>query len=193
MSALPPKADICGATRYVRFVPIAVIARLYSITVGAARQRKRDRDVEGLCSLEVNEHLYLGGLQNREIGRLLAGQNPARVNAGEMVEINNTASVTNPPASRHKVAPLVNRRHGVANGDGREICALAIEERIAGEDHEAAGSQLRQTCDSAVDFGLGAGLQDMELQPEGAGCATSIFMPPAPVAPLPRPGAVSSR
>ncbi len=26
MSALPPKADMCGATRYVRFVPIADIA-----------------------------------------------------------------------------------------------------------------------------------------------------------------------
>ena len=25
MSALPPKADMCGATRYVRFVPIADI------------------------------------------------------------------------------------------------------------------------------------------------------------------------
>ena len=27
MSALPPKADMCGATRDVRFVPIADIAR----------------------------------------------------------------------------------------------------------------------------------------------------------------------
>ena len=26
MSALPPKADMCSATRYVRFVPIADIA-----------------------------------------------------------------------------------------------------------------------------------------------------------------------
>jgi hypothetical protein len=26
MSALPPKADMCGATQYVRFVPIADIA-----------------------------------------------------------------------------------------------------------------------------------------------------------------------
>ena len=28
MSALPPKADMCSATRYVRFVPIADIVRL---------------------------------------------------------------------------------------------------------------------------------------------------------------------
>ena len=29
MSALPPKADMCSATRYVRFVPIADIAALF--------------------------------------------------------------------------------------------------------------------------------------------------------------------
>ena len=33
MSALPSKADMCGATRYVRFVPIADIA--YSIISSA--------------------------------------------------------------------------------------------------------------------------------------------------------------
>ena len=34
MSALPPKADMCCATRYVRFVPIADIAD-YSISSSA--------------------------------------------------------------------------------------------------------------------------------------------------------------
>ena len=33
MSALPPKADICGATRDVRFVPIADIARHAAVSV----------------------------------------------------------------------------------------------------------------------------------------------------------------
>ena len=39
MSALPPKADMCGATRYVRFVPkadISNIALIISATHGAA-------------------------------------------------------------------------------------------------------------------------------------------------------------
>ena len=41
MSALPPKADMCGATRYVRFVPIADIAlgELCAIT----DEKQRDR------------------------------------------------------------------------------------------------------------------------------------------------------
>ena len=40
MSALTPEADMCGATRYVRFVPIADIVHRYSITSSARRTVK---------------------------------------------------------------------------------------------------------------------------------------------------------
>ena len=39
MSALPPIADMCGATRDVRYVPIADIA---SFVIGAGEQVRRD-------------------------------------------------------------------------------------------------------------------------------------------------------
>jgi hypothetical protein len=39
MSALPPKADMCGATRHVRFVPIADIPSLFDHLVGAVEER----------------------------------------------------------------------------------------------------------------------------------------------------------
>ena len=35
MSALPPKADMCSATRDVRFVPIADIGHLFDHLIGA--------------------------------------------------------------------------------------------------------------------------------------------------------------
>ena len=41
MSALHPKADMCSATRNVRFVPIADIALLFDDLVGAREQRGR--------------------------------------------------------------------------------------------------------------------------------------------------------
>jgi hypothetical protein len=43
MSALPPKADMCGAATDVRFGPIADIAQLFDHLVGAGEQRGRDR------------------------------------------------------------------------------------------------------------------------------------------------------
>jgi CheY-like chemotaxis protein len=39
MSALPPKADMCGAAVHVRFVPIADIALLFDHLVGATDER----------------------------------------------------------------------------------------------------------------------------------------------------------
>ena len=39
MSALPPKADMCSAQAYVRFVPIADIRALFDHLVGACEKR----------------------------------------------------------------------------------------------------------------------------------------------------------
>ena len=46
MSALPPKADMCGATRDVRFVPIADIDGLFDHLVGTRQQRGRHSEAE---------------------------------------------------------------------------------------------------------------------------------------------------
>jgi len=43
MSALPPKADMCGATRDVRFVPIADIA-LFDHLVGNQKEFAGNRE-----------------------------------------------------------------------------------------------------------------------------------------------------
>ena len=43
MSALLPKADVCGATSDVRYGPIADIARLFDHFVGSQQERLRDR------------------------------------------------------------------------------------------------------------------------------------------------------
>ena len=43
MSALPPKADMCGAKANVRFVPIADMLTLFDDIVGLRKQRWWDR------------------------------------------------------------------------------------------------------------------------------------------------------
>ena len=43
MSALPPKADMCGANRNVRYVPIADMLTLFDDIVGLRKQRWWDR------------------------------------------------------------------------------------------------------------------------------------------------------
>src|SRR6476660_7706822 len=57
MSALPPKADMCGATGDVRFGPKADITNLFDHLVGAILHRLRDGNAERLRGLEVEEQL----------------------------------------------------------------------------------------------------------------------------------------
>ena len=105
---------------------------------------------------------------DRQVGWLLALENAAGVDAGLTVRVRNTAAVAHQAAGRGELAILVDRRHRVANRQRGELFAPADEECI-GADHERAGSQLDQGCEDRIEVAFGAGMQDMELQPEGAG------------------------
>jgi hypothetical protein len=50
--------------------------RLFDHLVGAAEQRKRDGEAERLGRREVDEKLNFRGLLDRQVGRLLALENP---------------------------------------------------------------------------------------------------------------------
>jgi hypothetical protein len=64
MSALTPKADMCGAPGHVRFVPIADI-RSFDEHVHAAQKCFWNRQAYGLRSLEIDYQLELRGLLYR--------------------------------------------------------------------------------------------------------------------------------
>ena len=63
---------MCGATRDVRFVPIADISRLFDHLVGAGEHAGGIVEAERLGGLEVDHQLVLGRRLHRQVGRLLA-------------------------------------------------------------------------------------------------------------------------
>src|SRR5262249_11088633 len=66
MSALPPKADMCTATRDVRFGPKADIAQLFNHFIGCVEQRLRHGEAKRFRGLEVDYQLELdGGLDGK--------------------------------------------------------------------------------------------------------------------------------
>ena len=54
MSALPPKADMCGATRDVRFGPKADMPTLFNYLIGALLEVHRNFKAERLGGLEID-------------------------------------------------------------------------------------------------------------------------------------------
>ena len=61
MSALPPKADMCGATRDVCFVPIADIAPpLLDHLMGAGEYRRRHSEAKRFGRFQIEHQLVLG-------------------------------------------------------------------------------------------------------------------------------------
>jgi hypothetical protein len=64
MSALPPKADVCGANRHVRYGPIADIAGLFDQLVCTTEQLTWYLEAKRLCGCEIDEELKVGRLND---------------------------------------------------------------------------------------------------------------------------------
>jgi hypothetical protein len=82
MSALPLKADMCGATSDVRFGPKADIEGLLNHLVSASDQRVRDAEPERLGGLQVYLQRDFSGPLDWQVAGLVALENPPSVVSG---------------------------------------------------------------------------------------------------------------
>src|SRR5262249_31942269 len=79
MSALPPKADMCGALAHVCFWPKADIDRLFDHFIGAQQEGYRDRQTNLLGRFKVHNQLKSRRVLYREVGRLGTFENSIHV------------------------------------------------------------------------------------------------------------------
>src|SRR4029079_1458628 len=103
MSALPPKADICSATRNVRFVPIADIA-LFDQLVGADQYRWWNRKTKRLGGLLVDRKIEIDRLFYRKRWRRCALDEFVDVNCGAPVDDVQVRSIRDESARFCKVS-----------------------------------------------------------------------------------------
>src|SRR6266545_5058554 len=136
--------------------------------VGAAEQRERHGEAQRPGGLEVDEQLDLGRLLHRQVGRLVALENPAAVDTDLTVRVRQTAAIAHQAAGGGKLAVLEDRGHRVADRQCGELLAPAIEQSIIA-DRQRACPQSGQGCEDRIEVAFGARLQDMGLQPDRAG------------------------
>ena len=78
----------------------------YSITSSArASSGSGNCDAKRLRSLEIEEHLDLGGLLNREVGGFFALEDAAGIDAGQAVGLGDAAAVAREPAGGNEPRP----------------------------------------------------------------------------------------
>src|SRR6185369_13151596 len=114
MSASPPKAtEMLHCRELTRHVWIYAVQQVWSLLdhlVGEREQPVRHLEAERLGSLEVEHELELGGLHNRQVGGLLALENPRGIDAGLAVGIADARSVADQPADRDEFPQRIDRR-----------------------------------------------------------------------------------
>src|SRR5215470_2042309 len=114
MSALPPKADMCGANRHVCFGPIADIAFLFDYLVGLRKQRRRHCYAERLSCLKIDHQFVLGRRLHWKITRLLTPEYAIDIASRPPEHLNVIGPVRNQPTIHCVKAKRVNSRQFVA-------------------------------------------------------------------------------
>jgi hypothetical protein len=142
--------------------------RLLNYLVGGGQQRFRDGDAKRLGRLEVDDELEPGWLHDRQVGGLDAIENAAGIDADLTIHVREVRSIAHQPAGSHSITIRINRRNTFARRQGDNLYAAADEEYF-GSHEEGIGAVARKGGKGCIDLADRRSIEDMDLQPDGAG------------------------
>jgi putative ABC transport system substrate-binding protein len=93
-------------------------------------------------------------------------EHAAGVDADLAIPVRPACSVAHQRAGFDRLAPRIARRHPIVRGQRGEL-GTTIEEELAGKDKECVGPLLRKACKGCLEFAIGAGEKDFDLQSNG--------------------------
>jgi hypothetical protein len=131
---------------------------LFDHLIGAAKQRKRYGNAEGLGGFQIDDQIDLSDLLNRKISRLLPLENSANVFSEYTIRFRVIGSVTHETAGHWKLAVRINGWHCVLGCQIDKPITLGQEE-ILTTDHQRAHSfaAIRDILGRSISF-LGKGI-----------------------------------
>jgi hypothetical protein len=140
-------------------------AVLFDHLISEQLHRAWGREPERLGGLEIDDQLEFGRLLDRQIGRLVALENPPGIDARPAKGIRNVVAVTDQAAVRRILTKSINRRNRMACRERYDLIAAA-EKKSACADDERTGPLPRKARKCRVDVTRRAGIQHKKLQPK---------------------------
>src|SRR5262249_23275570 len=129
--------------------------------------RAWDREPERLGSLEIDDQLEFGRLLDRQIGRLVALENPPGIDARPAKGVRNVVAVTAQSAIRGILTKAINPRNGMPRREPYELIAPG-EKKGAAADDERTGPAPDKARYRNVAVPRDAGIQHNKRQPKRA-------------------------
>ena len=130
-------------------------------------------EAERLGSLEIEHELELCRLHDRKVGRLLALENPAGVDAGLAIGVGQARPVTHQAAghtARDRYRSLAT--HG--EPPARQSFPMGVQER-AGPDEQRAGPTPDERLKGGLDVAVTAAIENDELLPDPCAAVCTSF------------------
>src|SRR5262245_64823083 len=95
--------------------------------VGAGRQCGRHFEAQHLCGAQIDDEFELGWLHDRQVGGMLALENPRSIDADLTISVGKACSITHETTGRDVLAQFIDRWNGVVVCKRVELLARAVE------------------------------------------------------------------
>ena len=131
-------------------------------------------EAEGLRGRNVDHQFEARRLKDREVGGIFPFENPASIDANLATRIGKVSSITHQPADFDIVTLRICSGNRMARRKRSKLDTPIGEERV-GDDEKSVQPLAQKGSERRIDVADGAGVEDTDLQPEGARCRFNVF------------------
>ena len=124
---------------------------LFNHLIGGNQKRLWHGQAERFRGVQVDDELKFGRLHNRQVGGLLALENPSHIDPGLVIAVGKLRSISDEAARGHVFLLPIHHRDGVTRRKRDKVLVPGAEEWIVAE-NEGVDVLLLQSREDGIDL-----------------------------------------